>query len=545
MTLRTTLPLAAALLLGAAVPALSQATHPATGDTLSDNQTFTYRLAAQFPTLDPQLNEETQGFHIIRQLFEGLMSQDADGNLVPGAAERFEASNDNKTYTFHLRDDARWSNGDPVTAQDFVYGFQRAADPATASQYSWYVELASIVNAAEIIAGEVPPDQLGVRAVDDRTFEVNLTQPLPYFPAMTTYATLFPAHRATIEAHGAAWTQPGNIVSNGAYVLSEQAVNEYVRITKNPEYWDAANVYIEEMTAPIVDDDTQALTRYLAGEIDYTEPLPPGRYPELEAQYPDQTYSTPRLCSYYYAINFTESGNEALKDVRVREALSYAVDRNVIVDQILKGGQPAAYNFTHAATAGFTMPEIEYGTLSQAERDEQAKALIAEAGYGPDNPLTLRLIYNTDEAHQQIATVVSQMWKQKLGVETTLENYEWQSYLDIRGEQNFDLARSAWCGDYNEASTFLDLMRSDNGSNDGRYASEEVDRLLAESKTMADPQPNYTQIEQILAEDMAIIPIYHYTITFMLDPEIRNWPMNNVENNWYLKDIYRAASAAN
>jgi len=510
------------------------------GDTLAEDQTFKLSVLDQYKTIDPQLIEETIGNHIARQLFEGLTRQDADGNVIPAVATGW-TTEDNQTWTFTLRDDATWSNGDPVTAQDFVYAWQRAADPNTASPYAWYVELTSIENAAEIVAGEADPTTLGVTAVDDQTLQVTLTQPLPFFPAMTTYSTLFPAHRATIEEFGNDWTKPENMVGNGAYMLDAVSVNEVTRLVKNPNYHSAEDVVIEEIEVFVVNDRNQSLTRYQAGEFDMMDDLPAGTYPALEAEFPDETHSTPRLCSYYYAFNFTDSGNEALQDVNVRKALSYAVNREVIVDQVLKGGQSPAYNFTHEATAGFEMPEIYYSDIAYNDRMEQAKELMAEAGYGPDNPIELNLIYNTSDSHRAIATVISQMWK-PLGVNTVLSNYEWQSYIDIRGEQNFDVARSAWCGDYNEASTFLDLVTTTHGANDGKYSNAEVDQLMADSRTMEDPNVAYTQVEQILADEMAIIPIYHYTQNFMLDPTIRNWPMNNVENNWYIQDIYRAAA---
>ena len=529
---------AVALTIATAAPVQAAGTHPVTGEALSDDQTFTYRLLDQFPTLDPQLNEDTSGFHVIRDLFEGLLSQDANGDLVPGVATHYAASDGNTTYTFTLRDDARWSNGDPVTAHDFVHAWRRAVDPATASPYGWYLKLTEMVNAGDILAGNKPPSELGVRAVDDYTLEVKLNTPLPYFPAMTTYATLFPAHRATIEAHGADWTAPGNMVSNGAYMLEQVVLNEYHTRVKNPMYWDAANVIIEKVTGLVINDVNQALTRYRAGELDHLEPVPPGQYPALKKELPDEAASVPRLCSYYYAFNHTGSGNPALRDVRVRKALGMAIDRDVIVEQVLKGGQWPAYNFTHLKTAGFAMPDIAYGKLTQAERDAEAVGLMKDAGV---EGLTLTLIYNTSESHKQIATVVSQMWKQKLGVGTELANFEWKTYLDIRGNQEFDMARSAWCGDYNEASTFLDLLTTAHGANDGKYSNPKVDELMRASKTAKDPRAIYSEVEQILAEDMAIVPIYHYANTFLLSADIRGWPYDNVENNWYSKNLYRVA----
>ena len=537
-TLTSTLKAAAIIALTAGAQAQAAGTHPVTGEALSDDQTFTYRLLDQFPTLDPQLNEEVAGFHVIRDLFEGLLSQDADGNLVPGVATSYAASDGNRTYTFALRESAKWSNGDPVTAHDFVYAWRRAADPATASPYGWYVELTQMANAKDILAGRKPPSTLGVRAVDDHTLEVRLDRPLPYFPAMTTYATLFPAHRATIEAHGAKWTAPGNIVSNGAYVLKEVVLNEFHTRVRNPIYWNADKTIVEKVTGLVINDVNQALTRYRAGELDHLEPLPPGQYPRLKKELPDEARSVPRLCSYYYAINHTKSGNLALRDVRVRRALSLAVDRDVIVKQLLKGGQWAAYNFTHFKTAGFRMPDIAYARLSQRERDAEAKRLFEESGV---RDLTLKLIYNTSESHKQIATVIGQMWKQKLGVRTTLANFEWKTYLNIRKNREFDVARSAWCGDYNEASTFLDLLTTTHGANDGGYSSGKVDALMRESRTAKDPAAIYAEVEKILAEDMAIVPIYHYANTFLLKSDIRGWPYNNVENNWYAKNLYRVA----
>ena len=533
------LALALALAAGAPGPAFAAGTHPMTGEALADDQTFTYRLLDQFPTLDPQLNQDVSGFHVIRDLFEGLLGQDAKGDLVPGVATGYAASDGNTTYTFTLREDARWSNGDPVTAHDFVYAWRRAVDPAIASPYGWYLELTEMVNAKEILAGETDPAELGVRAVDDHTLEVKLTTPLPYFPAMTTYATLFPAHRATIEAHGADWTAPGNMVSNGAYVLEDVVLNEYHTRVRNPMYWGADRVIIEKVTGLVINDVNQALTRYRAGELDHLEPLPPGQYPALKEELPDEATSVPRLCSYYYAINHTSSGNPALRDVRVRRALSLAIDRDVIVGQVLKGGQWPAYHFTHFKTAGFEMPDIAYAKLTQAERDAEAKGLFAESGV---KDLTLKLIYNTSESHKQIATVVTQMWKQKLEVKTELANFEWKTYLGIRRNQEFDVARSGWCGDYNEASTFLDLLTTTHGSNDGKYTNDRVDELMRASKKADDPAPIYREVERILARDMAIIPIYHYANTFLLAADIRGWPYDNVENNWYSKNLYRVAN---
>ncbi len=520
--------------------AMAGGVHPTTGEALADDQTFTYRILDEHSSVDPQVVEDVSGSEIVRDLFEGLMSQDQDGNLVPGVATGYTTNDAKDVYTFTLRDNAKWSNGDPVLASDFVFGWKRAVDPELSSPYSWFMELMSIENAAAIIAGEKPVDDLGVTAIDDRTLEVRLSAALPYFPQMTTHSTTFPAPQKVIAQHGDAWTKPGNIVSNGAYVLTEHLPQERSVRERNVMYWDNEHTIVEKVVALVINDENVALTRYLAGELDRTE-VPAGQYPRLQQEYPAQAISFPRLCSYYYTFNLSEDGPEAFKDPRVRQALSLAVDRKIITEKILAGGQPEAYTFAPEATAGFTVPQVEMSAMTQSERDSLARELLAEAGYGPDNPLTFNMIYNTSESHKKIAVALGQMWKQKLGVQTDLGNLEWKVFLETRGNQDFDLARGAWCGDYNEASTFLDLLQSNSGYNDGKFQNDRVDELLATAKTADNTTKLYTEVEQILAQESPIIPIYHYAGVYMMDSDVGNWPVNNVEQNWYSKNLYKIA----
>lgn len=521
-------------------PVLAAGTHPVTGEALADDQTFTYRVLDEHSSVDPQVVEDVSGSEIVRDLFEGLMNQDAEGNLVPGVATGFTTNDEKNVYTFTLRDNAKWSNGDPVTANDFVYAWKRLVDPALASPYAWFGELMSIENAAAIIAGEKPIDELGVTAIDDQTLEVRLSASLPYFPLMTTHASTFPSPQSVVEQFGDEWTKPGNIVSNGAYILTEHVPSERSVRERNPMYWDNDKTIIDKVVALVINDENAALTRYFAGELDRTE-VPAGQFPKLKAEYPDEAISFPRLCSYYYTFNLSETGPEAFKDVKVREALSLAVDRKIISENILAGGQPEAYTFTPGATAGFTIPDVPMAAMSQADRDAKAQALLAEAGYDASNPLKFTMLYNTSDDHQKIAVAMSQMWKQKLGVEATLANMEWKTFLDTRGNQDFEMARGAWCGDYNEASTFLDLLTTPSGYNDGKFTNARVDELMTQAKTSSDPQPLYTEVEQIIATEVPIIPVYHYAGVYMMDSDVGNWPVNNVEQNWYSKDLYKKA----
>lgn len=522
-----------------ASPILAAGTAP-NGDKLADNQTFTYRILDEFTSVDPQVVEDVSGSEIVRDLFEGLYNQDSSGNLVPGVALSYTTNDEKNVYTFKLRPEAKWSNGDPVVAGDFVYAWQRLVDPKLASPYAWFGELMSLQNASEIIKGEKPITDLGVKAIDDHTLEVHLTQSIPYFALMTTHASTFPSPQKVIEKFGAEWTKPGNIVSNGAYILTEHKPGERSVRERNPMYWDNAHTIIDKTVALVINDESAALTRFLAGELDRTE-VPAGQFPKLKKEYPDEAVSFPRLCNYYYSFNLSPSGPEAFKDVRVREALSLAVDRKIIVENILAGGQPEAYTFTPAATAGFTIPDVPIAKMTQPERDAEAKKLMTEAGYGPDHPLTFKMLYNTSEDHQKIAVAMQQMWKQKLGVQAELANMEWKTFLEERGNQNFDMARGAWCGDYNEASTFLDLLTTNSGYNDAKYSDLELDALMNEAKTADDPQPMYTKVEEIIARDVPVIPIYHYAGVYMIDKHVGNWPVKNVEQNWYSKDLYMKA----
>ena len=543
MTLKATLrasTAAALIAMGGAALADGHATHPVTGATLATEQVFTYRVLDEHSSLDPGVVEDVSGSEIVRDLFEGLMNDDADGNLIPGVATGYTVSDDKLTYTFTLRDNAKWSNGDPVTAGDFVYAWRRAASPELASPYAWYMSLMAVEGVDAVIAGEAPLDSLGVSAPDDHTLVVQLSTPLPYFVQMTTHATTFPVPQAVIEEFGDAWTQPDHIVSNGAYVLSEHVPQERSVRVRNDMYWNNDATIIEEVVALVINDENQALTRYLAGELDRTE-VPAGQYPRLSEEYPDEALSFPRLCNYYYTFNLREDGPEAFKDVRVRQALALAVDRDVIVDNVLAGGQSAAYTFTPAATADFTVPSVEMAAMTQDERNARAVELLAEAGYGADNPLAFEMLYNTSDAHRSIAVAMSQMWKQTLGVEATLANQEWQTFLEARGNGDFELARGAWCGDYNEASTFLDLLQSGSGYNDAKYDNAEVDELLMGARTAEEPQINYTRIEEIIAEEMPVIPVYHYAGVYMLNDALMNWPVDNVQQNWYSRDLYKVA----
>ncbi|WP_342651857.1 ABC transporter substrate-binding protein [Vibrio metschnikovii] len=491
-------------------------------------------------SLDPHKTEGVPESHVIRDLLEGLVNQDADGNTIPGVAERWETS-DNQTYTFYLRKDAKWSNGDPVTAQDFVYSWQRAVDPATASPYSWYMEYTKMKNAKEIIAGEKASTTLGVKALDDHTLVVELDTPLPYFVMMTGHTTMKPVHKGTIEKHGDEWTRAGNYVSNGAYMLDRWVVNERLELKRNPNYWDDSKTVINKVTFLPIENQVAEMNRFLSGEIHITNEVPIEHFRRLQRDHADSVSVVGSLCTYYYGFN---NQKPPLDDVRVRKALSFAIDRDVIANAIMGQGEKPAYFLTPEITAGFQPEMPAYGKMTQQQRLAEAKKLLEEAGYNRSNPLRFNLLYNTSENHRKVATAIQSMWRSGLGVNVTLENQEWKTYLDSRREGNFDVTRAGWCGDYNEASSFLTLMKSSNSSNDPRYHNGEYDALMAKAMATTsekERQAIYAQAEKLLARDMPIAPIYQYVKSRLLSPQVGGFPSNNAEEKIYTKDLYLIA----
>lgn len=532
--------LTSALSCALALPALTAtAAVVAPGDTLAETQEANIWVLDAFKSLDPQKNTDRTGSDLLRQIFEGLLIEDASGAMIPGTAESYVESDDKLTYTFTLRD-AKWSNGDPVTAGDFVYAWRRLADPAFASEYAWFIELMNVENATAVVKGEMPPDQLGVRAIDDKTLEVKLSAPTPYFLKTLAMTTVGPVPQKVIEAEGDAWTQPGKLVGNGAYKLESHDLGVQATVVRNENYWDNANTILNTVRFITVNDQNVGLTRYQAGELDWMDQLPAGQFPRMQEQLPNEAVSVPDGCSYAYIFNLSDKGPEALKDLRVRQALSYAVDRDIITERVLQGGQRPAYWWTHWAVEGFEAPAPEFATWTQAERIERAKALLAEAGYGEGGqPLRLTIQYNTSEDHQKLAVAVQQFWK-AIGVDAQLANYEWKVHTDRLQNQDFEVARYAWCADYNEPTTFLDWFRTD-GYNSGKYSSAAFDKLLTDAKTSDNPAALYKQAEEQLIADMPYVPTYHYAKPMVIKETLKGVPLENLMNDWYAKDLYRVA----
>ncbi|MFA0541095.1 ABC transporter substrate-binding protein [Vibrio sp. 10N.222.52.B7] len=531
-----------ALLLGAglavaASSTLSIAAEVPAGTELAKVQELVRGNGTEVATIDPHKSQGVPESHVIRDLLEGLVNQDGDGNTIPGVAESWETT-DNKTFTFHLRKDAKWSNGDPVTAQDFVYSWQRAVDPATASPYAWYMEYTKMANAKDIVAGKRDKSELGVKAVDANTLVVELETAVPYFVMMMGHTTMKPVHQATVEKYGDQWTKPEHFVGNGAFSVDKWVVNERLVLKRNEQYWDNDKTVLNKVTFLPIENQVAEMNRFLSGEIDFTNELPTEHFKRLQKEYAEDVSVAGNLCTYYYIFNTKKA---PFDDVRVRQAISYAIDRDIVTGAILAQGQKPAYFLTPEITAGFDPELPAYGKMSQKERNAEAERLLEEAGYGKDNPLKFNLLYNTSENHKKIAVALGSMWKKTLGLSVTLENQEWKTYLSSKDSGDFEVARAGWCGDYNEASSFLTLMKSNNTTGGVHYDSAAYDQIIDKALNSTSEEERkalYLEAEALMANDMPIAPIYQYVKSRLLNPHVGGFPINNAEDKIFSKDLY-------
>ncbi|MRS20596.1 oligopeptide ABC transporter substrate-binding protein OppA [Enterobacteriaceae bacterium RIT692] len=533
LTFRKTL---TALIVASAVSPAFAANVPS-GAQLASTQEIVRHIKDEPASLDPMKAVGLPEIQVMRDLFEGLTNQDAHGKIVSGVAQSW-SSNDNKTWIFTLRKDARWSNGEPVTAQDFVYSWQRLVEPKNSSPFAWFAALSGIENAEAITKGQMSADKLGVTATDATHLKVTLSRPVPWFPSMVANAAMYPVSQKVIEKEGDSWTSPGKLVGNGAYQLQDRVVNEKIVLVRNANYWDDKKSVLTKVTFIPINEESSATKRYRANDIDITESFPKNMYALLKKELPGQVYTPDQLGTYYYAFN-TEKGPTA--DVRVRKALSWSIDRRIIAEKVLGTGEKPAWHFTPDVTAGFTPMKSYLQQHSQQELNAQAKALLTAAGYGPGKPLHLTLLYNTSESHQKIAIAVASMWKKNLGVDVTLQNQEWKTYIDSRNSGNFDVIRASWIGDYNEPSTFLSLLTSTHTGNIARFRSTDYDAVITKASTETSVEArntDYNKAEQIIADQAPIAPIYQYTNGRLIKPWVKGYPITNPEDVAYSRELW-------
>ncbi|WP_419792534.1 ABC transporter substrate-binding protein [Serratia fonticola] len=527
-----------AAVLGMSTSQNLQAVEVPAGVQLAPLQRMVINNGSEVASLDPHKVEGTPESNIILNLLEGLVSTDANGHLAPAVAENWE-NTDYQTWTFHLRPGAVWSDGSPVTAQDFVYSWQRLADPKTGSPYASYLQYARIENIDAILAGKKPPESLGVSAIDDKTLRVTLSEPVPYFVSMLSHTSMKPVKQSVVEKFGDKWTLPQNYVGNGAYRLSEWVVNEHIMLERSPSYWNNSKTVIEQATFLPLSSEVSDINRYRSGEIDITNSaIPPNLYAKMKREIPEQLHVNPYLCTFYYEIN---NERAPFTDERVRAAVKLTLDRDIIANKIMGQGQIPAYSFTPTFTEGGNFSQPEWAGWTQEKRNEEAKKLLAQAGFTAEKPLKFTLLYNTSDQNKQQAIAAASMWKKNLGAQVTLQNQEWKTSLQSRHEGQFDVARATWCGDYNEPSAFLNMLLSNSSNNTFFYKSSAFDALMASTLQAPDAAARgaiYQQAETLLDKDSALVPVYYRVSARLVKPTVGGFTGKDPQDYIDLKNFY-------
>jgi oligopeptide transport system substrate-binding protein len=483
-------------------------------------------------TLDPHLAQGVPSSHILRDLFEGLTSESPEGKIIPGAALRWNISRDARTYTFYLRRDLVWSNGDPLNAEDFVYSLQRAANPETASSAA--NALLPIQNAREVLAGKLPVEDLGIALLDEFTMQITLTGPTPYFLGLLTNPVAYPVNRKNLEEFGDQFSRPGNLVSNGAYVLSSWIPRVSVELEKNPSYREADLTLVERVVYLPIEDQSTEVKRFRSGELDWTYEVPNNQFKWLQQHYSDELVISPWMGSYFLGFNLIQE--PFIDNPSLRMALILAVDRQIVTEKVTQFGEKPSFALVPPGIDGYVPFSPEYADWTQEERNHEARRLFEQAGYSQDRPLRIEIRYNTSDNHKKIALAIASMWKQVLGVNCSLVNEEFRVFLQNR-EQKID---------YNDPYSFLELFRTGHGRNDYGYSNTTFDTLLDEigtERVRARRERLMFEAERVLMSDHVVIPVYTYVTKRLVSPLLGGW-QNNVMDHHPTRFMFKLKARA-
>ena len=489
-------------------------------------------------SLDPHIATGVPEHHIISSLMEGLVNKDGETlEPRPGVAKSWDISADGRVYTFYLRQDARWSNGDLHNAHDYVWSWWRALQPALGNLYAYMYF--PIANAKAYYDGEISDfSQVGVKALGDYVLQVTLTEPIPYFLQLLDHYSTYPVHRATIEKFGTAdqrgtrWTFEGNIVGNGAFQLKEWKINRRITVERNPHYWNAENVRLNQVVFYPTENITTEERMFRAGQLHYSG-IPSDKIQAYSQSDDPSLRIQPYLGVYFYRLNVDKP---QLSDKRVRRALGMTINRDQLVSQITKGGQIPAYAITPPGTMGY------YPESDLTFDPEGAKKLLAEAGYpnGEGFPTT-EILYNTSEGHRKIAVALQQMWKKHLNIDVVLLNQEWKVYLDTVSNHHYEIARAGWIGDYVDPNNFLDMFLCNGGNNRTRWCNPEYDQIILQqvpkAKTHQQRLELFQKAETILLDEMPVIPIYISTSNNLVHSTVKNFG-RNILNQANYREMY-------
>jgi len=482
-------------------------------------------------TLDPHHALGVPASHILRDLFEGLTAESPDGEVVPGAALRWNISRDARTYTFYLRRDMTWSNGESLSAEDFVYSLQRALDPATASSAARI--LLPIQNAREVLAGELPVEELGFSLLDEFTMQITLTGPTPYFLGLLASPVAYPVNRKNVEEFGDQFSKAGKLVSNGAYVLKDWKPRVSIELEKNPNYREAGQVLMEHVFYIPSEDSSTEVKQFRAGELDWTYEVPNNQFKWLQRHYPEELVISPWMGSYFLGFNLTQE--PFIDNPSLRMALILAIDREIITDKVTQFGEKPSYALVPPGIDGYVPFSPEYADWTQEERNHEARKLYEQAGYSEENPLRIEIRFNTSDNNKKIALAIASMWKQTLGVAVTLVNEEFRVFLQNREQKVItQVFRAGWISDYNDPYSFLELFRTGHGRNDYGYSNPSFDALLDEvgtERVRARRERLMFEAERVLMSDHVIVPVFTYVTKRLVNPRLKGWQNNVMDHH--------------
>ncbi|OTP77045.1 MULTISPECIES: peptide ABC transporter substrate-binding protein [Burkholderiaceae] len=526
--------LAACLFSAAILPSLASAAIIPPGTQLAAKQELVRNNGSEVETLDPNVAESVPANNVTRDLFEGLTAVRSDGETVPGVAEKWEMK-DSTTWIFHLRKNAKWSNGEPVTAGDFVFSAQRLVDPKTASPYANTYGM-FLLNGTEIVAGKKPVASLGVTAIDANTLQIRTPYPVPFLPDLMTNTNFGPINKAAMEKNGKDWTKPGKLVSNGAFMLKDWQVNNRLVLAKNPNYWNAGYVQLNQVTYLPIEDENTDVKQYESGGNDWVYQLPSGTFARYKQEYPNEMRAAPMLGLRYYSFN---NKDPLLKDVRVRKALSMVIDRDILAQRVTADGQIPAYGVIVKGVKGADVNAYDWASWPMAKRVEEAKKLLAEAGVKPGTKLQFAM--NTSEYHKKMAIFAASEWKSKLGLDTDIQAMEFKVLLKKRHDGDYQIARNGWVADYNDASTFLTLVQCGSEQNDNQACNPKADALMREASNSTDPATRLklqTEAGKVAMEDYPMLPLLQYTLVRLVKSYVGGYSTKNPMDHYRSEDLY-------
>lgn len=485
---------------------------------------------AEPESLDPHKGTGVPENAIYNDIFEGLVRLDMQGQPVPGVAVRWDVSPDGTTYLFYLRKDARWSNGDPVTADDFVYSLRRAIDPVTAAEYGPILDV--IAGAHDFRLGvNKQASSVGVRALDPLRLEIKLAAPAPFLMGLLAHNIAMPIPQKVVEKFGSQWTRPGNIVVNGPFIPVDWVPQASLTLGRNPHFHEAAQIKLDKVIYYPTENIAEEFKRFRAGELDLTYQIPPEQADLIRTTMASEYKNTPLLGTYFYTINLTRPPLGG--DIRLRRALALAIDRRIIVEKVLRRGETPAYSLVPSGIAGYTHAEMAEAQWTQQQREDEARRLYAAAGYGPDKPLSVEILFNTNEEHKRTAIAVGAMWRKVLGVQLQLTNQEWKVYMQSLSQKIYQIGRYAWFADYPDPATYIDLhLSTAGGRNRPGFKNPKYDELFEAAAHSANAQERFGYLraaEQIVLDHMAVIPLYQYTSKRLVATRVKGWGPNRLD----------------